>query len=233
MFRGAVWGRCGRLRSVAERDYVPALRFPSLTRVYDPVAALTTREREYKSRLLDQAAVRSGQKVLDVGCGTGTLLLAAAERCPGAELSGLDADEEMLERAREKTAEAGAEIEYTRGSATEMPYRDRSFDVVVSSLFFHHLTEAEKLATAREVARVLKRGGELHVADFGRGTDPAMRALFFAFSFFDGRDRTRANGEGRLPEFFAEAGFADADATDAIRTPFGTIALYRARKTRR
>jgi methylase of polypeptide subunit release factors len=88
--------------------YVPALRFHALTALFDPVVRMTLREQEFKNRLLDQANPRPGQRILDVGCGTGTLTLLVKERVPEAEVVGLDADPEILERAGAKAREAAS-----------------------------------------------------------------------------------------------------------------------------
>jgi ubiquinone/menaquinone biosynthesis C-methylase UbiE len=211
--------------------YVPALRFERLTTFYDPVVRLTIRERRFKDRLLEQAAIAPGQRVLDLGCGTGTLAIWAAERSPGAELVGLDGDEEVLDRARRKAAEAGVAVRFDRGLSYDLPYGDDSFDRVVSSLFFHHLKPDAKRRTVREVARVLRPGGELHVADFGRPADPLQAAIFAVFRRFDGEEETRDNAAGRLPDVFAEAGLADArERGGALRTVYGTLAFYSARR---
>ncbi|HET8592410.1 MAG TPA: class I SAM-dependent methyltransferase, partial [Solirubrobacterales bacterium] len=144
-----------------ERDYLPALRFPALTRVYDPLVRLTTREGHFKRLLIEQAAPMPGQRVLDLGCGTGTLAIELKRTEPGAEVAGLDADPEMLERARAKAEDAGVELGLDEGYSTELPYRERSFDLVLSTLFFHHLDPEPKRGTIVEIARVLRPGGEL------------------------------------------------------------------------
>ena len=129
-------------------SYIPALRIRALTRFYDPVVALTAREREFKRRLIDQLGPAAGQRTLDLGCGTGTLALLVKERQPEAAVSGLDADPEMLARAEEKAAEAGVEVELSEGRSDAMPYDDGSFDAVVSTLFFHHLSRPGASSTS-------------------------------------------------------------------------------------
>jgi SAM-dependent methyltransferase len=210
--------------------YVPALRFRALTGIYDPVVRATTREGEFKSRLLDQAALEPGEQVLDLGCGTGTLAIQAKRAQPKAAIVGLDGDPEVLGRAREKADEAAVELELDEGYSIELPYPDASFDVVLSTLFFHHLTGVDKRRTAAEVARVLRPGGRLHVADWGRPADPVMRVLGVSIRLLDGFEQTRANLAGALPEIFERGGLEDAEETDRLRTLFGTLALYRARK---
>jgi ubiquinone/menaquinone biosynthesis C-methylase UbiE len=212
------------------RRYVPALRFHLLTRAYDPAVRWTTREATFKRRLLDQAAPAAGARVLDLGCGTGTLALMLKRRQPRSDVAGLDPDPEILQRARAKTREAGLDIRLDQGFSTELPYGDDEFDVVLSTLVLHHLTGAEKRRTASEIARVLRPGGTLHVADWGRASDPLMRLLFLPVRLGDGLEQTRDNAAGRLPEIFAGAGLEQAMETERLRTPFGTLALYRARK---
>jgi ubiquinone/menaquinone biosynthesis C-methylase UbiE len=215
------------------RSYLPALRFPALTRIYDPVVRLGTRESLFKRRLVEQAGPRPGQRVLDLGCGTGTLALLIKRVEPAAEVVGLDADPEMLAQAREKAEREGVELGLTEGLSTELPYPDESFDLVLSTLFFHHLDPQPKLQTAREIVRVMRPGGALHVADFGKPSDPLMSAAFLGLRAFDGFDNTRDNVEGRLPEIFEQAGLEGAEQTGRLRTVVGTLALYRARRPAR
>lgn len=210
--------------------YIPALRFSALTRFFDPFIRLALPERRFKRRLLEQAAPEPGQRILDVGCGTGTLAILAASAQPKAEVIGLDADPEILTRARHKAEAGGAEVRFDQGFSTELPYEDESLDLVLSTLFFHHLAGADKRRTASEIARVLRAGGELHVADWGRPADPLMRILFSSVRIFDGLDQTRDNVAGALTDIFAGGGLEEATETDRMRTAFGTLALYRARK---
>jgi ubiquinone/menaquinone biosynthesis C-methylase UbiE len=215
---------------MASDRYLPALRFSALTRVYDPTIRWTTREATFKRRLLEQAALQPGQRMLDLGCGTGTLAIMAKQAQPEAVLVGLDGDPEILERARAKARRAGVELQLDHGFSTELPYEDESFDLVLSTLFFHHLTGADKRRTAGEIVRVLRAGGELHVADFGRPADPLMRVLFGSVRLFDGLDQTRDNAAGALPAIFEQGGLEGAEETERLRTAFGTLALYRARR---
>jgi ubiquinone/menaquinone biosynthesis C-methylase UbiE len=210
--------------------YLPALRFQALTRLYDPVVRLTSREGRFKEMLVDQAAAAAGQRILDLGCGTGTLALQVKQREPGAQLVGLDADPEMLAQARRKAEQAGVELELTEGFSTELPYEDASFDRVLSTLFFHHLDPEPKRQTAREIARVLKKRGELHVADWGRPSDPVMAAAFLGIRLLDGFENTADNVRGELPAIFEKAGLRRAEQTDRLRTVLGTLALYRAER---
>lgn len=216
---------------MSQTPYLPALRFRRLTSLYDPVIRWTTREALFKRRLLEQAALEPGQRVLDLGCGTGTLAIAAKRRQPASEIVGLDADREMLGQAETKAEAAGVEVRFDEGLSDQLPYEERSVDRVLSTLFFHHLTGEDKRLTLAEVARVLKPGGELHVADWGAPADPLMRAVFLQVRLFDGWEQTRANAAGALPDLFEEAGLADTVEHGRLRTSFGTLTLYSAKRS--
>lgn len=210
--------------------YVPALGVGALTPFYDPLVALTTRERLFKQLLIAQADVREGQRVLDLGCGTGTLAIWLKQAVPGATVVGIDGDEKMLELARRKAVDAGVEVQFDRGLSNPLPYPNCSFVRVVSSLFFHHLVPDEKRATLHEAHRVLAPGGELHVADWGKPPNALLRAMFYAVQVLDGFANTRAHAQGRLGRFFEKAGFEQVSMLARIHTFLGTIALYRAVK---
>ena len=210
--------------------YVPALGFDRLTALYDPVVRLTTREQTFKRRLLDQAALSAGHRVLDLGCGTGTLAVDVERREPGVDMVGVDGDPEMLRRARAKASEAGVEVEFSEALVDRLPYPDDSFDRVLSSLLFHHLARHVKQAAAGEVARVLRPGGELHLADWGPARDPLARASFLVVQLFDGFEQTGDNVAGRLPAILTAGGLSDVRERSRLRVAFGSLSLYSARR---
>jgi len=214
----------------SRRQYVPALRFDALTRLYDPVVAITSRERGFKRRLLEHAQIKDGESVLDLACGTGTLAIEIKKERPGAKVSAIDGDRTILTRARAKAKEAGVKVDFKRGLSNELPYEARSFDVVLSTLFFHHLTDEAKADTAEEIRRVLLSGGRVLIADWGRPQDPVMRAMFVNVQLLDGFRNTSSNVAGKLPEFLREAGLARVSVIDRMRTPLGTIELVSGRR---
>lgn len=208
-----------------DEAYVPALGYGFLTRLYDPVLALTTRERTFKQMLIHQAAIAPGAAVLDVGCGTGTLALWIKQAQPAARVTGLDGDPAILAIARRKTERAGVEVQFDSGFSYAVPYANGSFDRVVSSLFFHHLTHDAKRQTITEILRVLKPGGELHVADWGRPSSAWRRVLFYSVQWLDGFTTTRDNVDGRLPQMLADGGFAQVRERGVVETIYGTLGL--------
>ncbi len=218
-------------KEVKKQGYVPALGYDALTALYDPVVAMTTRERTFKTALIDQARIASGHRVLDLACGTGTMAVWIKVQVPGAEVTGLDGDPKVLSRARAKAVDLGVAIRFDEGLSYELPYPDKTFDRVLSSLFFHHLSRLDKLRTAREVLRVLRPGGEFHVADWGKAANGLMRVLFYAIQILDGFPNTADNVAGGLPQVFRLAGFGDVQAGAQFSTVFGTMSLYKMIRT--
>jgi ubiquinone/menaquinone biosynthesis C-methylase UbiE len=217
-------------RAPTQPRLIPALRFDQLTALYDPHIRWTLRESTFKRQLVRQAAIQPGQRVLDLGCGTATFTLLLKQTQPRAEVIGLDGDPNVLRIAREKASSAHVSVTFDEGVSYALPYADASFDRVVSSLVFHHLTHETKVRTLREALRVLHPGGELHIADWGKAANILMRTAFLGVQLLDGFATTTENVQGVLPNLFEAAGFTDVEQTEQYATPFGTLALYRARK---
>jgi len=185
------------------------------------------RESTFKRHLVKQARIERSHRVLDLGCGTATLTILIKRLHPGAEVIGLDGDEEVLKIAQAKAAKAGVDIALDHGMAFELPYSNSSFDRVLSSLVFHHLTRENKRRTTKEVFRVLRPGGELHVADFGKPNS----ALMYLISLIVRRHQEALdNFKGLLPEIFREVGFEQVEESARYMTVFSTLSLYKARK---
>lgn len=211
--------------------YIPALRFRWLTRFYDPVLRVTLKEARFKGLLVEQADIRPTHKVLDLGCGTATLTLLVKERCPEAEVIGLDGDAEVLAIARAKARQVGSEVMFYQGLASQPPagppFEPGSFARVVSSLVFHHLDAEEKRRALRTVHRLLRPGGQLHIADWGQAQNALMRIAFLGVQLLDGFRTTTDNVRGRLVPLLDECGFVEAAETHREMTALGTLSLYR------
>ena len=178
-----------------------------------------------RTALLDQAQIRSGHRVLDVGCGTGSLVIQLKRLCPETDVVGLDPDPKALARARHKAAHAAVSVQLDRGFGDELPYAEASFDRVLSSLMFHHLPAEEKGKTLRAIRRVLKPGGEFHMLDF---EGPEHGAHGFLARFLHSSDRLKDNSESRVLGFMKEAGFVEPKKVANRTMLFGHIAYYRA-----
>ncbi len=205
--------------------YIPALSDDRLTPLFDPLIRWSMRELELKRRLIKQARIEAGHRVLDLGCGTATLTILIKQRYPTAEVVGLDGDPKILAIAEAKAAHAGVQLTLDHGLAFELPYPDQSFDRVVSSLVIHHLTTANKRRTFKEIYRILRPGGELHLLDFGR---PYSLYTSIVSLLTRRLEQAADNVQGLLPGMMREAGFDQVGIMQRFTVIFGPLALYRA-----
>lgn len=118
--------------NTSNETYIPALRFNWLTRFYDPVIALTTREKTFKKRLITQADIQPGHEVMDIGSGTGTLAIWTKQHEPCAQVTGLDGDPEILSIASRKSRRLGLDIKFEQGLSYDIPYQNNRFDRCLS-----------------------------------------------------------------------------------------------------
>lgn len=206
---------------------IPALGYDFLTPLYDPVVAFTTRERTFKAALVEQVALKPEHHVLDLACGTGTLTLMLKDSAPEADVTGVDGDPLILQLARRKALNEHPDVQFEEGMSFALPYPDEAFDRVVSSLFFHHLISDDKLKTFHEIIRVLKPGGEFHIADWGRASNLLTAIASYSIRMLDGFEPTADNFKGALPALMAESGLARIEETVFFDTVFGTIRLYK------
>ena len=195
-------------------EYLPGMGKAWLLPLYDPLTRLLG-VRSVHRELVERAQLAPGMRVLEIGCGTGNLVLAAKRAHPATEVTGLDPDPAALVRGRRKAARAGVSVRFDQGFAQALPYPDERFDRVLSSLMLHHLDDADRPRALREVRRVLAPGGSLHVLDFA-GSHHGPRRL-------------RDHADGRIPELMVAAGFTEAGLTGHTRTRAGRCALWTAR----
>lgn len=206
------------------RTYIPAAGRDWLLPFYDPIQWLLGGNR-VRASMLEAAAPKPGMQALDVGCGTGSLLLALKRRAPGVEVTGIDPDRLALGRVRRKLAAAGLEGRLDEGFADQLPYPDGAFDCVFSSFMFHHLDREVKEGMLREVRRVLGPDGTFQLADFGgegHGQGLFARLIHSHEEFAD-------NFSGTIPRLMKAAGFESVREVARRWTPFGRVTHYEAR----
>jgi ubiquinone/menaquinone biosynthesis C-methylase UbiE len=169
--------------------------------------------------LIYQANIESGHSVLDIGCGTGSLLVKLKSQHAAVQAVGLDPDSKALQRARKKLTRARVSVQLDHGFADELPYDERSFDRVFSSFMFHHLDEPERERTSREVLRVLKPGGSFHLLDFV--ADPAKDG--FWDRLIGSHALMKTNTTERLLQLIRRAGFTNVTKVQEGRMLFGLM----------
>ena len=133
--------------------------------------AMLGREGRMRERMLDLARIAPGESVLDVGCGTGTLAIAAKRRVGDAgRVDGVDASPEMIQRAVKKSKRAHSGAGFRVSHAESLPFETSHFDVVLSTVMLHHLRRDVRAQAIQEMRRVLKPGGRILIVDFGKRT---------------------------------------------------------------
>ena len=138
--------------------------------LYDLLVPLLTlgREGKFREKTLQLARLRPGETILDVGCGTGTLAIAAKHRVgPTGSVYGIDASPEMLARAEKKARNAGVEIALREALAQALPFPDGKFDAVLTTVMLHHVPRKSRDQCAAEMRRVLKPDGRVLAVEFG------------------------------------------------------------------
>lgn len=181
------------------------------TWLYDPWIKLYALGTEKKRRkdFIRFAGIRDGMLVLDVGCGTGTLTNMAAQYTKDGHVIGVEPSKRMLDRAGKKARNAGLETEFWLACAESLPFKDGSFDVVLVSFVFHHLSHDVKKRALDEVYRVLMPGGFLAYMDYGMPTNVFGRVIASIVILEGFGDSFRDHFEGRMPELIRNAGFVD------------------------
>jgi ubiquinone/menaquinone biosynthesis C-methylase UbiE len=181
-------------------------RYDAEVWLFDTVA-MRGQIRQLRRKVVDLAGIGAGRRLLDVGCGTGTLaILAARLGGSGAQVSGIDPAPRQIARAQAKARRAGLHIDFRHGVIENLPFDEANLDAVTSTLMMHHLPDDLKAKGLAEIRRVLKPGGRLVIADFTRSDH----------SHDDSTDDQTE--QVSLAEIVAAAGFVDLE-TEHIAFP--------------
>lgn len=206
---------------------MPAAGFASLTGAYDTIMAVTMRENAWRPALAGQIleGLEPSGVIVDVGSGSGSQVAALSRDAPGAVLVAVDGDEQMIEIGRRKAG--AANVRFVQGLAGELPLPAGSADRVVLSLVLHHLDPRPTRDALGEAVRILKPGGRVHVADWGR---PSLRSApgFRLLQAVDGVSNTREHAAGALPRVLLECGLQAVRLHGRLDTVWGTLELLSA-----
>jgi len=145
----------------------------SWAKYYDLILGFLSlgREKKFRQAALDLIAIEPGMNILDVGCGTGNLSIAAKHRMGvDGTVVGIDPSSNMIDLAQQKTEKAGVAVDFRVGVIENLEFEDNRYDLVLSSLMMHHLTESLKEIGLHEIQRVLKPGGTLLIIELDPGS---------------------------------------------------------------
>ena len=201
----------------------------SLSELSERLVQWASPERAYVAEILRQIPLKSGDRLLDVGCGSGDLLATAAVHEPGAILFGIDPNEDALELASHKISGTIHAAELHQGVAEALPFEDDSFDIICATRLFARLDAQTRAAALRECWRVLRPGGRLLVADWAQEPSGLEAVITYPWRFV--RDRFFADhGTPTLAEAITIARFHPAEPRWRFRTAVGVLEMVEAFK---
>ena len=187
---------------------VPAFSYDFLTPAYDLLLNLMGFGNEQRSRIVKLLGLKPNEKLLDVGCGTGSLLRVARKEHPETVMTGIDIDQNVLNIAKTKFDKDRLDIKLIKTGAEKLPFETGSIDAVISTLIFHHLPFEIKQQALKEIYRVLKPKGRFLLVDFGK-LDFPLKLIYYLEVLIRMPEAKSAkdNVEGIIPILLKEAGF--------------------------
>ncbi len=202
--------------------HAPAMINKRLTAYYDFFVSLVLVGKALQKRTLTFISLKPGQKYLDVGCGTGTLAYLVKSRHPKAVVVGADPDPVVLEVATKKVSRKNLSVEFTKAVAEKLPFHSNEFDVVTSSLAFHHMPLEVKKQALREIRRVLKPSGMFLLVDIGKPKNNLWRLLCSIEAVVEPKEYIKDNLAGAIPQLMRGVGFRVTD----VRKPYMGICFW-------
>jgi ubiquinone/menaquinone biosynthesis C-methylase UbiE len=203
---------------MSQREFLPAAGHDAFLPLYDPLVNLMGFDRA-RRELISDANIEPDHRILDIGCGTGTLVVRLKRQHASAQVVGLDPDPKALRRARIKAVRAAVSVQLDQGLADQLPYKKESFDRIFSSFMFHHLNELERENMLVEVLRVLKPGGSFHLVDFI--VDDLSHGILDRL--FRSHAQMKTNSDERILDLMSHIGFTNLVKVKEENMLFGLL----------
>lgn len=215
---------------MTSQSYTPALGYSGLTGLYDRAIAMLTREKVWRSMVLQTLAPQDGETIVDLGAGTGSLAILIKRRAPQARVVAVDPDPHVRQIGEAKAHAAGVSLEFitAMGDQSIKAVPEGSVDAVTCTLVLHQCPLDMKRAVVASAATLLRPKGRLVLADYGAQPDFLMRLGFLLVQTLDGFEATDHNRRGVVPQLINAAGFTTNDTVGRVGTPTGAITIWRA-----
>lgn len=212
------------------QSYTPALGHSGLTGFYDRAITSLTREKVWRSMVLETLAPQDDETIVDVGAGTGSLAILIKRSAPQARVVAIDPDPAVRQIGEGKALAAGVSIEFITALGDEAiaAIPAGAADAVTCSLVLHQCPLEMKRAIIANAARLLRPKGRLVLADYGAQPNPLMRFGFLLVQALDGFEATEHNRRGVIPQLIDTAGFAVNEIVGQVETVTGAITVWRA-----
>jgi ubiquinone/menaquinone biosynthesis C-methylase UbiE len=186
--------------------YIPSVPFHILTRIDHIICSVFGLGKKFKQSVLSSVAIPKNAVIVDIGCGTGIFLEIAKKIYPDVNLIGIDPDKQSLEIARNRLKRIEGKIDFIGAFAESLPLQDNSTDICFSTLMLHHVPDEIKLKALKEMHRILKSGGKVVIADFGKSDSWLIRKILVLF-FFEKLEYIDGNFRGSILKYLEECGF--------------------------
>ena len=215
------------MASIPQHSHTPPLGHRTLTPLYDLTIATMTREKTWRTALIEAVNPSPGDRILDIGSGTGSFAVAIYKACQNIRFVGVDPDADAVRRARRKVAKLSGNIRFHNGHfSAKNEYFEGRPNKIVSSLVLHQVPLAEKRRIIFDAKKTLAPGGSLCIADYGL-QQGLQRFLFRStVQALDGVAHTQPNADGVLNSLFTEAEFESINTRTQIRTLTGAITIF-------
>ena len=214
-----------------DKNYIPALSFDFLTKFYDTIISLTMPEKNFRNALVEECfEQQSNLNALEFGIGTASNSIIAKKRFPANNITGIDVDTKVLGIAKKKIEFENVEILLIQYDGVNSNLPGENFDLVFSSLVFHHLNRQQKEQAFIEINRLLKKNGKLIFVDWGKPENLFTKLGFFMLRLFDGWSNTKDNYTGNYLNLIRNNGFKRPERIGHFNTVFGTLELVKTHK---